>query len=125
MKPVSPEEVLVRLVEAVEVISVTGKTDGPRAVLAAWPDCIGKISKRRRTFSPGQISRADEAVTWFALIENQDSRRALQLEIMCKAGAGKFSKVCEKYGWKRTTVTSRNRVTLRKLAASLAKVKGP
>jgi hypothetical protein len=119
MTPVRPEDVLARLVEAVEVIAVTGKSDGPRTVLAAWPDYRGKVSKRRRTFLPGHISRAEEAITWFAMIEDQDSRRALQLEVMCKVGAGKFSQVCEKYGWKRTTVASRNKVTLRKLAANL------
>ena len=110
------EDVMGRLVEAVEVIAVTGKGDGPKAVFAAWPDCRTKVAKRRRTFLPAQISQAEEALTWFALIEDADARRALQFEVMCKAGGGKFSRICEKYGWKRTTVTSRNKVLLSKLA---------
>ncbi|MES0880526.1 DUF6362 family protein [Roseibium sp. SCP14] len=113
------EEVMGRLVEAVEVIAVTGKGDGPKAVFAAWPDCRGKVAKRSRTFLPAQISRAEEALTWFALIEDADARRALQFEVMCKAGGGKFSRICEKYGWKRTTVTSRNKVLLSKLAKKI------
>ena len=119
MTPKSAEEVLARLVEAVEVIAVTGKSDGPRTVLAAWPDYRGRTARRRRSFTPGQISRAEEAVTWFAMIEDPDSRRALQFEVMCKAGAGKFSRICDRYGWKRSTVTSRNRATLKRLAAHL------
>ncbi len=111
--------VLDRLVEAVEVIAATGKGDGPRAVLAAWPEYRRKIGKRRRTFPPRVISEAEEAITWFSLIEDVDARRALQFEVMCKAGGGKFSNVCDKYGWKRTTVTSRNRAVLRKLAQKL------
>jgi hypothetical protein len=108
--------VLDRRIEAVEVIAATGKGDGPKTVLAAWPDYRRKIAKRRRYFPPQAISRAEEAITWFALIDDVESRRALQFEVMCKAGGGKFSRVCEQYGWKRTTVTSRNRAALRKMA---------
>lgn len=121
MATISPEDVLSRLVEAVEVIAATGKSEGPRAVLAAWPEYRRKISTRRRCHSPAHISRADEAITWFSMIDDQDSRRALQFEVMCKAGAGKFSRICDRFGWKRTTVVSRNRATLRKLASSLEK----
>ncbi len=116
MIPGTPEEVLARLVEAMEVIAVTGKGDGPRAILTAWPAYRRKIAKRQRVFPPSAISRAEEAITWFSLIEDPDSRRALQFEVMCKAGGGKFSQVCEKYGWKRTTVTSRNRAVLKRLS---------
>ena len=56
---------------------------------------------------------------WWALIEDVDARRALQFEVMCKAGAGKFSAICEKYGWKRSTVAMRNRVVLKKLSQKL------
>ncbi|POF29650.1 DUF6362 family protein [Roseibium marinum] len=119
MLNVTPEDVLVRLIEAVEVIAVTGKGDGPQAVLAAWPEYKGKIAKRRRHFSPAQVSRAEEALGWFFLVEDADARRALQFEVMCKAGGGKFSAVCRKYGWKRSTVTSRNRVVLKRLAERL------
>ena len=113
------QKILERLVEAVEVVAATGKGDGPRAVFGAWPDYRRKIARRRRTFTPKAISQAEEAITWFGLIEDSEARRALQFEVMCKAGAGKFSQVCEKYGWKRTTVTSRNRVVLRKIAKQL------
>lgn|GEM_PF-1611151 len=119
MKPETPEDVLSRLIEAVEVIAVTGKGDGPRSILTAWPDYRRKIAKRRRTFPPSEVSRAEEALTWFALIEDADARRALQFEVMCKAGGGKFSDVCRKYGWKRSTVTSRNKVVLKKLAEKI------
>lgn len=110
------QTVLERLVEAVEVIAATGKGDGPKSILAAWPDYRRKVARRRPLFTPRTISEAEEAIAWFSLIEDQDSRRALQFEVMCKAGAGRFSKICEKYGWKRSTVTSRNRAVLRKLA---------
>ncbi|MCV0427174.1 MAG: DUF6362 family protein [Roseibium sp.] len=115
----TPEDVMERLVEAVEVIAVAGKGDGPKTVLAAWPEYRGKTARRCRSFPPSQISRAEEALTWFALVDDLDARRALQFEIMCKAGGGRFSHICEKYGWKRSTVTSRNRVLLTKLAAKL------
>ncbi|WP_150524013.1 hypothetical protein [Roseibium sediminis] len=58
-------------------------------------------------------------MTWWPLVEDVEARRALQFEVMCQAGAGKFSQVCEKYGWKRTTVISRNRVVLKKLSEKL------
>jgi hypothetical protein len=114
-----PQIVMDRLIEAVDVIAATGKRDGPKAVLAAWPDYRRKVARRRRTYSPQEISRAEEAITWFSLVEDPEARRALQFEVMCKAGAGKFSRVCDKYGWKRSTVTSRNRVVLKKLAEQL------
>ncbi|QFT30956.1 hypothetical protein FIV00_10750 [Labrenzia sp. THAF82] len=116
MLPNTPEEILDRLIEATEIIAVTGKGDGPRKLFSAWPDYRRKIAKRRRGFPPSAISRAEEAITWFSLVEDPDSRRALQFEVMCKAGGGKFSRICEKYGWKRTTVASRNRAILKKLA---------
>ncbi|GAB4527176.1 MAG: hypothetical protein Tsb0019_29200 [Roseibium sp.] len=116
MTPDPAKIVMERLVEAVEVIAATGKGDGPKTVLSAWPDYRRKAASRRRSFSPGTISRAEEAITWFSLIEDADGRRALHFEIMCKAGAGRFSRVCEKYGWKRSSVSSRNRVLLRNLA---------
>jgi len=116
----SPQTVMDRLVEAVEVIAATGKGDGPKTVLAAWPDYRRKVNRRRRSYSPREISQAEEAITWFSLIEDSDTRRALQFEIMCKAGAGRFSRVCETYGWKRTTVTSRNRAALKVLAGRIA-----
>ncbi|WP_428670869.1 DUF6362 family protein [Roseibium sp.] len=119
MIPDTPEEIFNRLIEAVEVIAVVGKADGPRNVLTAWPEYKGRIARRRRTFHPREISRAEEALTWFAEIEDCDSRRALQFEIMCKAGGGKFSEVCRTYGWKRSTVTSRNRAALKRLASRL------
>lgn len=119
MTTMSPEEVSERLVEAFEVLAATAKSDGPRAVLASWPEFRGKSQKRRRTYSPAAISRAEEAITWFSRIEDPDSRRALQFEIMCKAGEARFSRICEKYGWKRTTVACRNKVTLKKLAREL------
>ncbi|PVB59339.1 DUF6362 family protein [Labrenzia sp. 011] len=119
MKAETPEDIMARLTEAVEVIAATGKGDGPRGILAAWPGCKGRIARRRRFFSPAQVSRAEEALGWFFLIEDADARRALQFEVMCKAGGGKFSALCRKYGWKRSTVTSRNRVVLKKLAERL------
>ncbi|MBN9673469.1 DUF6362 family protein [Roseibium aggregatum] len=119
MGPDTPEEMMGRFVEAFEVIAATAKGDGPKTVLAAWPDYRRKIARRRRVYSPAAIGRAEEALTWFSLIEDTDSRRALQFEIMCKAGGGKFSKVCESFGWKRSTVTSRNKVLLKKLACRL------
>ncbi|WP_417710502.1 DUF6362 family protein [Roseibium aggregatum] len=119
METSAPDQILARLMEAVEVVAATGKGDGPRAVLASWPECQGKVAKRRRIYSPRMISQAEEAITWFSLIEDPDARRALQFEVMCKAGGGKFSRICEKYGWKRSTVTSRNKVVLRRLAEKL------
>ena len=116
METDAQDAVMARLIEAVEVIAATGKGDGPQAVLAAWPDYRRKIAKRRRHFPPQVISRAEEAITWFALVDDADARRALQFEVMCKAGGGTFSRVCEKYGWKRSTVTSRNRAVLKKVA---------
>ncbi|MBO6629893.1 MAG: hypothetical protein JJ939_15865 [Alphaproteobacteria bacterium] len=113
------EEVLSRLIEAVEVIAIVGKGDGPRNIMAAWPEYKRKIARRRRLCSALEVDRAEEAITWFALIEDPDSRRALQFEVMCKAGAGKFSAVCEKYGWKRSTVQSRNKVVLEELSKKL------
>ncbi|TYC55682.1 hypothetical protein FMN50_11600 [Rhodobacterales bacterium] len=111
---------MTRLIEAFEVIAATGKRDGPKAIMAAWPDYRRKVARRhRRTFSPAAISRADEAITWFSMVEDADSRRALQFEVLCKAGGGSFSKVCENYGWTRTTVTSRNRALLRRLSERL------
>ncbi|WP_269580821.1 DUF6362 family protein [Roseibium sp. Sym1] len=111
-----PQIVMDRLIEAVDVIAATGKRDGPKAVLAAWPDYRRKTARRQRTYSPREISRAEEAITWFSLVEDPEARRALQFEVMCKAGAGKFSRICDKYGWKRSTVTSRNRAVLKTLA---------
>ena len=113
------EDIMSRLVEAVEVIAVVGKGDGPKSKMAAWPEFQPQSGRRRRTYLPSQISRAEEALTWFSLIEDADARRALQFEIMCKAGGGKFSRICEKYGWKRSTVTSRNKVVLTRLAEKL------
>jgi hypothetical protein len=115
----APQIVLERLVEAVEVIAATGRGDGPKTVLAAWPDYRRKVARRRRTYSPREISRAEEALTWFGLVDDPEARRALQFEVLCKAGAGKFSQVCDRYGWKRSTVTSRNRVVLRDLAGKV------
>ncbi len=120
MDTLTPEDVMARLIEAFEVIAVTGKREGPRSVMAAWPDYRRKIARRRRTFSPAQISRAEEALTWFSLIECADARRALQFEIMCKAGGGRFTRICEKYGWKRSTVASRNKVLVKRLSQTLA-----
>lgn len=114
--PEDPDAVMGRLVEAFEVIAVTGKGDGPKSVLAAWPDYRRKIARRTRVFPPRRISEAEEALTWFTLIDDADARRALQFEVMCKAGGGKFSRICETYGWKRSTVTSRNKVVLKRLA---------
>ena len=119
METSAPDQILARLTEAVEVVAATGKGDGPRAVLASWPECQGKVAKRRRVYPPRTISQAEEAITWFSLIEDPNARRALQFEVMCKAGGGKFSRICEKYGWKRSTVTSRNKVVLRRLAEKL------
>lgn len=116
MVPDTPEEIMARLIEAFEVIAATGRRDGPKAVLAAWPDYRRKIARRRRIFPPDAISRADQALSWFSLIDDADSRRALQFEVLCKAGGGSFSKVCRNYGWTRTTVTSRNRALLKQLA---------
>ncbi|WP_299473333.1 DUF6362 family protein [uncultured Roseibium sp.] len=118
-RPQSPEDVLERLIEAVEVNAAVAKGDGPRAIFSAWPDYRRKIARRKKTYPPPQISRAEEALTWFSLIDDTDARRALQFEIMCKAGGGKFSRICEKYGWKRTTVTSRNKILLSCLATKL------
>ncbi len=117
------EEVLARLIEAVGVISIVGKGDGPKNVLTTWPEpeMIRKV-KRQRICPAQEIARAEEAMTWWALIDDVDARRALQFEVMCKAGGGKFSHICEKYGWKRTTVTMRNRVVLKKLSEKLALV---
>ncbi len=108
-----------RLIEAVEVIAATGKGDGPRNVLTAWPEFRRRIARRRRTFQPAEISRAEEALTWFSKIDDADSRRALQFEVMCKAGGGRFSDVCRTYGWNRSTVTSRNRVVLKRLVETV------
>ncbi|WP_420333319.1 hypothetical protein [Roseibium sp.] len=113
------KEIMFRLIEAFVVVASTGQGDGPRSVLSAWPDFRRKIATRKRTFAPRQISDAEEALTWFALVEDLDSRRALQFEIMCRAGGGPFSRTCEKYGWKRSTVTSRNRVVLKQIARKL------
>ncbi|MHA7777378.1 DUF6362 family protein [Roseibium sp. M-1] len=115
--------VMARLIEAVEVIAATGKGDGPSTVLASWPEYRRKIGKRRRCFPPQAVSRAEEAITWFSLIDDTDARRALQFEVMCKAGGGKFSRVCEKYGWKRTTVTSRNRAVLKMMAGKVERAR--
>jgi len=116
MKADAARTVMERLVEAVEVIAATGKGDGPKTVLSTWPDYRRQVARRRRSYSPRKISEAEEAIAWFSLIEDADARRALQFEVMCKAGAGRFSQICEKYGWKRSTVTSRNRVVLKSLA---------
>lgn len=113
------KEIMSRLVEAFVVVACTGKGDGPRSILSAWPDFRRKVARRKRTFEPRQISNAEEALTWFALIEDADSRRALQFEVMCKAGGGRFSRICETYGWKRSTVASRNRAVLKGLARKL------
>lgn len=114
------EEVLSRLVEAAEVISLIGRADGPRTSWAAWPDpnMIRKV-RRQRICSAQEIARAEEAMTWWALIDDVDARRALQYEVMCKAGGGKFTQVCKKYGWERSTVLKRNRVVLKKLSEKL------
>ncbi|WP_156510702.1 hypothetical protein [Labrenzia sp. OB1] len=121
MTPETPEEMLARLVEAVEVIAIIGKGDGPRTAWATWPDpnMIRKV-KRQRICSAQEIARAEEAMTWWALIDDIDARRALQYEVMCKAGGGKFTQVCKKYGWERSTVLKRNRVVLKKLSEKLA-----
>lgn len=119
MLPDTPEEVLARLIEAVEVITITGKRDGPRSALAAWPEFKGQIAKRRRLCTAQEVDRAEEALTWFGLIEDPDSRRALQFEVMCKAGGGKFTQVCKKFGWERSTVLKRNRVVLKMLSQKL------
>ncbi|WP_421984170.1 DUF6362 family protein [Roseibium sp.] len=113
------KEIMSRLVEAMIVVACTAKGDGPKSILSAWPDFRRKVARRKRTFEPRQISRAEEALTWFALVDDLDSRRALQFEVMCKAGGGPFSRTCEKYGWKRSTVTSRNRVVLKQIARKL------
>lgn len=116
----TPEEILSRLVEAVEVIAIIGKGDGPRTNWAAWPDpnMIRKV-RRQRICSAQEIARAEEALTWFSLIDDPDARRALLFEVMCKAGGGKFTQVCKKYGWERSTVLKRNRVVLKKLFEKL------
>lgn len=51
MLPNTPEEILDRLIEATEIIAVTGKGDGPRKLFSAWPDYRRKIAKRRRVFA--------------------------------------------------------------------------
>lgn len=114
------EEIMSRLVEAMVVVACTAKGDGPRSILSAWPEYQRKIARRKRTFEPRQISLAEEALTWFALVDDPDSRRALQFEVLCKAGGGRFSRICDTYGWKRSTVTSRNRVVLNELSRKLA-----
>ncbi len=114
------ETILTRLIEAVEVIAITGKSDGPRTIWAAWPDpnMIRKV-RRSRICSAQEIARAEEAMTWWSLIDDVDARRALQYEVMCKASGGKFTQVCKKYGWERSTVLKRNRVVLKKLSEKL------
>lgn len=120
MLPDTPEEVLSRLIEAVEVIAIAGRSDGPRLNLSTWPDPeMARKIRRRRVCTALEVDRAEEALTWFALIEDDDARRALQFEVMCKAGGGKFSSVCEKYGWQRSTVLKRNKVVLEKLSKKL------
>lgn len=120
MRPENADEVMRRLVEAFRVIAATGRADGPRAVRTVWPDFRRRMARRKRVFSPADISRAEEALTWFGLIDDPESRRALQFEVLCKAGGGAFSRVCASYGWKRSTVTCRNRVVLRTLVERLA-----
>jgi hypothetical protein len=121
MLPDTAEEVLARLIEAVEVIAIIGKGDGPRTALSTWPDpeMVRKVRRRRRTCTPLEISRAEEAMTWWPLIDDPDARRALQYEVMCKAGGGAFAQICRNFGWKRDTTIKRNRVVLEKLSKKL------
>ncbi|MEQ8782523.1 MAG: DUF6362 family protein [Roseibium album] len=119
MHPKIAEEILARLIEAVEVIAIIGKGDGPRSIITAWPEYKRKLSRRRRACTALEVDRAEEAMTWWALIDDPDSRRALQFQVMCAAGGGKFTQVCKKFGWERSTVLKRNKVVLENLSKKL------
>ncbi len=119
----TPETVLARLIEAAEVIAITTRRDGHKRLRTLWPewqrDYAGKMRKPRRTASPAEVARAEEAITWYELIEDQESRCALQFQVLSAATGVSFSKVCNKFGWKRTTVISRNSIELKRLSEKL------
>jgi hypothetical protein len=117
------ETVMARLIEAAEVISISTRRDGHRKLKTLWPewrrDYAGKLRAPRRTASPAEIARAEEALAWYALIDDDLSRCALQYQVLSAAAGISFSKICTRQGWKRTTVISRNSVELGRLAERL------
>lgn len=117
------ESVMARLVEAAEVISISTRRDGHRKLKTLWPewrrDYAGKMRAPRRTASPAEIARAEEAIAWYALIGDDLSRCALQYQVLSAAAGVSFSKICSRQGWKRTSVISRNSAELSRLAERL------
>ena len=115
---------MARLVEAFRVTEASTRAGGHRKLRSLWPETFDRNDyprgmKYRRHCSPQEIADAEEALGWFALIEDADSRRALQYEVFCRAGRGNFSRLCKEYGWTRSTVQSRNLSVLKRLAKLL------
>lgn len=123
------EGVMARLIEAAEVISISTRRDGHRKLKTLWPewrrDYAGKMRAPRRTANPAEIARAEEAIAWYALIDDDLSRCALQYQVLGAAAGVSFSKICSRQGWKRTTVISRNAVELCRLADRLNRERVP
>jgi hypothetical protein len=119
----TPEIVLARLIEAAEVIAITTRRDGHKALRSIWPewqrDYAGGNRRPRRTASPEEIARAEEAMTWYALIDDEIGRCALQYQVLSAAAGVSFRKICNNFGWKRATIQSRNNVELKRLSEKL------
>lgn len=133
------DDVLARLIEAVDVIEDT--TDkGPRLSTGnSWPAYLHEFSDlagwpkewrqetwdrwgRERRFEPGQIARADEAMGWISDIPDDARRKTVLIYAYCVAKNKPFGPFLEKNAWKRRTFYDRLNKTLQKITTSLCLV---
>lgn len=133
----TPEHVLARLIEAVDVISLTATRDGPRGHAnglpdyahsfsdqvewdaVTWRDIFERKNKTRLPPSPQEISRADEAMGWLPLIETPEMRKVILFYASSKAFGWNFSAWMRKNGLVSSTTWRKINKCLQKLAQTL------
>jgi hypothetical protein len=107
----TPKDVIDRLTEAVRVIAASERREGPAALRAFFPEGIAPGDYPRgisTDFRPSsaEVSRAEEAMGWLPLVTDERKRRMLSIYALCKGTRGKWTVMCRKFGWTRTTAMS-------------------
>lgn len=138
-------EITERLILAVEIEHAAlnynvGPGRGPGYVKAMslgyvhdWADKNGWGSERNkedekeyqdsvfRRPTPAMISEAEEALGWYALVDNQDQRAALAAWVDCMAGNRFFNVWCRRYGISEKTGRKRKNAAIASIRAHLVR----
>lgn len=123
-----PEDVEARLIDAMRLVGLSVGRVGParegsgmpsyrHEALDIWFQQLAEDAERRRgdrnrvRLRPGadEISMMEEAIGWQAkyLSEHAGVRRVYKVWLFCKATRRRFSRVCAKIGWARSTANRR------------------